>query len=106
MLATQLQKEKQRKRRYEAHEAAATEINKKRTRMELQADIDAKNSDIETLRRQKQELKEQGEQLHQRGQLLREAAADMKQLLATQIESSGGAPPAQASSSARKVGSA
>lgn len=104
MLATQLQKEKQRKRRYETHEAAATEINKKRTRTELQAEIDAKNSDIEQLRRQKQDLKEQGEQLHQRGQLLREAAADMKQLLATQMESSGGAPGAQAGSSARKGG--
>lgn len=92
-LSGQLDKEKQRKRRYEAHEAAASVVNQKRSRVELQADIDAKTAEIEQLRRQKGELKEQAEHIQQRGQLLREAAADMKQLLASQMESPSGVSP-------------
>lgn len=103
-LKGQLEKEKARKRRYEIHEAAAAQINQKRTRVELQADIDAKTSEIEKLRQQNKDLKEQAEQVQQRGQLLREAAEDMKQLLASQMESAAGAAPAGAqTASARKA---
>jgi len=102
-LTVQLEKEKHRKRRYEVHEAAAAETNQKRTRMELQADIDAKASEIEQLRRQNQELKEQAEHVQQRGQLLREAALDMKQLLASQMDSPSGIAPSQANGGRKTV---
>jgi hypothetical protein len=98
-LRVQLEKEKQRKRRYEVHEASAADINLKRTRTELQADIDAKNSEIAQLRQQKNELKKQAEELQQRGQLLREATADLQQLLVRHLDS-----PANAAASANQGG--
>ena len=69
-LTTMLSKEKLRKRQYEAHEATASQINQKRTRLELQIDIDAKTADIEQLRRQNQQLNELTNILHRKGQLL------------------------------------
>jgi len=100
-LTGQLEKEKVRKRRYEVHEATAAQINKKRTRVELQAEIDSKTAEIEQLRKQKQDLKDQAVQVQQRGQLLREAAEDMKQLLKSQLESPAAVAPAQGSSSSK-----
>lgn len=101
-LTAQLETEKKRKRRYEAHEAAAAEVNKKRARTELQADIDTMTKEIEQLRQQKLELKEQAELIQKRGQLLREAAVDMEQLLVSQMQSSAGVAPALSQASVRK----
>jgi hypothetical protein len=92
-LSIQLEKEKQRKRRYEQHEATAATVNLKRTRKDLEADIETKTKEIEQLRRQNSELKEQAEQIQQRAQLLREAAVDVKQLLAEQMASPAGIAP-------------
>jgi len=104
-LRAKLEKEKLRKRRYESHEAAAAEINQKRTRTELQAEIDAQNADIEQLRRQKKELNAQAEELQLRGQLLRESALDVQNLLARHLESTSNlvsGSVSQAGSSGRK----
>merc|ERR1719272_2554461 len=65
-LTVQLEKEKQRKRRYEAHEATAAKVNQKRTRVELQADIETKTVEIEQLRQQNGELKAEAELIQQR----------------------------------------
>jgi len=102
-LKGQLEKEKMRKRRYEVHEATAAQINQKRTRVELQADIDGKTAEIEQLRNQNKDLKDQAKQVQQRGQLLREAAEDMKQLLASQMESAAATVPAGSAGAAVKA---
>jgi len=104
-LTGQLGKEKLRKRRYEVHEANAAQTNQKRTRLELQADIDVKTGEIEQLRKQNKDLKDQAVQIQQRGQLLREAAQDLKQLLATQMESPAGIAPVTQASASRKAAS-
>jgi len=105
-LMIQLEKEKQRKRRYEAHEATSSKVNQKRTRVELQAEIDAQTKEIEQLRQQNRGLKEQAEHLQQRAQLLREAAEDLKQLQVSQMASAVGVPPAsKAGAGSHKAGS-
>lgn len=77
-LRIELEESKKRRRLLEEHEKAAEEINQKKTRSELQAEIDRTKCDIQRLKDQRRDLEARTEQRNQRAQLLRHMVADVK----------------------------
>merc|ERR1712039_173325 len=77
-LRKNLERERKRRKRYEHYEALATEVNKMKSRPELQAEIDSATSEIARLKKQKTELEAQIEKRSQCAQLLVHGAAELK----------------------------
>lgn len=73
-----LEKERQRRKRYEGYEEAAAEVNKKKTRTESQAEIQTVTSEIAKLQQQQKELEAMTEERNERAQLLRQAVEELK----------------------------
>lgn len=81
-----LEKERRRRKRYESYEEIAAEVNRKKTRTESQAEIEACKAEIERLQRQQRELEAFTELRNQRAHLLREAVAELKRDLQREQE--------------------
>merc|ERR1719433_2171495 len=73
-----LEREKRRRKRYEGYEAAAAEVNRKKTRTDSQAEIDAVTAEIGRLQQQCAKTEAFIEQRHQRAQLLVHAVAELQ----------------------------
>mmetsp|Transcript_135953 Transcript_135953/g.378908 ORF Transcript_135953/g.378908 Transcript_135953/m.378908 type:complete len:330 (-) Transcript_135953:23-1012(-) len=74
-----LDRERRRRKRYERYEQLAEEVNRKKSRTDSQAEIDAATAEIKRLRQAQSELEALVEQRNQRAQLLRHAVAELKQ---------------------------
>eukprot|EP00927_Polykrikos_kofoidii_P069004 TRINITY_DN64387_c0_g1_i1.p1 TRINITY_DN64387_c0_g1~~TRINITY_DN64387_c0_g1_i1.p1 ORF type:complete len:315 (-),score=69.81 TRINITY_DN64387_c0_g1_i1:137-994(-) len=72
-----LEKEKRRRKRYEGYEEAAAEVNRKKTRMESQAEIDAVTNEISRIWQHRAELDGRIKERSVRAQLLRQAVAEL-----------------------------
>mmetsp|Transcript_87369 Transcript_87369/g.154917 ORF Transcript_87369/g.154917 Transcript_87369/m.154917 type:complete len:299 (+) Transcript_87369:81-977(+) len=73
-----LETESRRRKRYEGYEEAAAEINKKKTRKESTAEIQAAIEEIAKLQMQQQELEALTEERNKRAQQLRHAVEELK----------------------------
>ena len=83
------EREKKRRKRYEGYEALAADINKKRTRVEYQAKIDASTAAIARLGKQRQELDALQEARNTRAHLLQHAVAELKADLQVELQKRG-----------------
>merc|ERR1711953_911395 len=78
-----LEKERRRRKRYEGYESAAAEVNRKKSRAECKAEIEATQAAIEDLKRQRNELDAKIEERSQRAQT---AAAMLAVDLGTEVD--------------------
>jgi len=82
--------ERRRRKRYEGYEALATEVNVKKSRPELKAEIESTTADIARLRQQRVDLEAMTEERNQRAQLLCQAVLELKQDLRREQDLSTG----------------
>lgn len=85
-LREDLEKARRRRKRYEGYEELASEVNQKKSKVELQVEIDAATAEIERLQQRRKDLRELVVLRNKRAQLLRQAVEELKQDLQRERE--------------------